>query len=87
MGRGLLSKSLYFSLKITGRPIVLTTFSLVAGLLVLSFASFQPIIYFGVLVAITLFAAMLGTIVFLPAVLAIVDGRASARRTGRSGKE
>jgi hypothetical protein len=30
---------------------------------------------------------MLGTIVFLPAVLAIVDGRASARRTGRSGKE
>ena len=53
--------------RITGRPIVLTTVSIVAGLLVLCFASFKPIVYFGLLVSISLTAAMVSTLLFLPA--------------------
>jgi hydrophobe/amphiphile efflux-3 (HAE3) family protein len=54
------------SLKITGRPIVLTTVSLVAGLIMLCFASFKPVVYFGYLVAGALFSTMIGTLVFIP---------------------
>ena len=57
---------------ITGRPIVLTTLSIMAGLLVLCFASFKPIVYFGLLVSVSLFAAMIGTLVFLPVMIRMV---------------
>ncbi|MBI9109429.1 MAG: MMPL family transporter [Spirochaetales bacterium] len=58
---------------ITGRPIVLTTISIVAGFIILSFASFKPIIFFGILVSISLFAAMLSTLIFLPAFILFID--------------
>lgn len=62
-------KALQDSLRITGRPIILTTLSLVAGLMMLCFASFKPVIYFGYLVAGTLFSTMIGTMVFIPAAI------------------
>ncbi|PIE04103.1 MAG: hypothetical protein CSA76_06005 [Spirochaetales bacterium] len=65
--------ALHNSLKITGRPIVLTTLALVAGLMMLFVASFKPIVYFGYLVAGTLFSTMLGTIVFIPAAIAFME--------------
>jgi len=61
------------TLQRTGRPIVLTTLSLAAGMLILCFASFKPIVFFGILIAGTLFTAMLATIFILPAVLVIAD--------------
>ena len=57
------------SLRITGRPIVLTTLSLVAGLLMLCFAGFKPVVFFGFLIAGTLFSTMVGTIIFIPAAI------------------
>jgi uncharacterized protein len=57
------------TLKIAGRPIIITTTSIIGGLLVLTFASFRPIIYFGLLVAVALFTAALGTLLILPAIL------------------
>ncbi|RKX78996.1 MAG: hypothetical protein DRP87_04640 [Spirochaetes bacterium] len=59
------------TLTIAGRPIMLTTSSIVGGLLVFCFASFQPIIYFGLLVAMALFTAALGTLVILPVFLTL----------------
>ncbi|MDC7127158.1 MAG: efflux RND transporter permease subunit, partial [Spirochaetales bacterium] len=50
---------------VTGRPIILTTLSIIAGLLILCFASFKPIKYFSILVSISLLAAMLGTLLFI----------------------
>lgn len=70
------------TLLITGRPIVLTTVSLVAGLLMLCFASFTPVVYFGYLIAGTLFAAMVGTIVFIPAAIVYYE-KFSERRERR----
>ncbi|MBI9109015.1 MAG: MMPL family transporter [Spirochaetales bacterium] len=58
---------------ITGRPIVLTTISIVAGFMVLGFASFKPIVFFGILVSISLFAAMFATLIFLPAFIIVID--------------
>jgi hydrophobe/amphiphile efflux-3 (HAE3) family protein len=57
------------TLKTTGRPILLTSLSLVAGLLVLCFSQFLPILYFGILVSIALVTTTAGAIVILPALL------------------
>ena len=77
-GRQDIEKGIVKTLSVTGRPIVLTTLSILAGLLILSFAAFKPIRYFGVLVAFTLSAACIGTIVVLPAVLALKPRRLAA---------
>lgn len=57
------------ALKIAGRPIIITTTSIIGGLLVLTFASFRPITYFGVLVSLALLTAAVSTLVILPAIL------------------
>ncbi len=63
------------TLQVSGRPIFLTTVSIVGGLAVLLFASFKPIVYFGVLVLISLSATCIGTLLFLPAFLSFMKGR------------
>ena len=78
LSRGDVDTAIRNTLAVTGRPIVLTTLSILAGLLILSFATFKPIRYFGLLVAFTLAAACIGTIVVLPAVLSLSRGRAFA---------
>ncbi len=67
----------------TGRPIVLTTLSIVSGMLMLSFGSYVPIRYFGSLMSVTLLACMISTLVFLPSfallfdwIKSLFDGRA-----------
>jgi hypothetical protein len=72
------------SLKITGRPILLTSLSIVGGLLVLTVAQFKPIVYFGFLVALALAATALGTLLILPAALSL---RESIRRRLRRRRE
>ncbi len=74
--------ALSWSLRITGRPIVLTTLSMVAGLMVLCFASFKPVVYLGYLVAGTLFSTMVGTVIFIPAAITLYE-KFLARKTLR----
>ncbi|MDC7227825.1 MAG: MMPL family transporter [Spirochaetales bacterium] len=69
------------SYQITGRPIILTTVSIVAGFSILGFASFKPIVYFGLLVSISLAAAMISTLLFLPAFLAAYSRIKDIRRS------
>ncbi len=57
----------------TGRPIILTTVSVDAGLIMLLFASYTPIRYFGILMCVALTAAMLATLCVLPPVLIAAD--------------
>jgi uncharacterized protein len=63
------------TMNITGRPIVLTTLAIDGGLIVLGFGVFKPIVYFGLMVIITLSAACLGTVLVLPAVLSVGRGK------------
>ena len=53
----------------TGRPIILTTVSIVAGMLALLFASFTPIKYFGLFMTVALTVAMMATLFILPSVM------------------
>ena len=62
-------KIITHTLKIAGRPILLTSISLIAGLLVLVFSSFMPIAYFGFLVSLALFTTTIGALIILPAIL------------------
>ena len=59
----------------TGRPIVITTFSIVAGLLFLAVAQFQPIRYFGLLIVFTLLTACFSTIILLPSLSRLTAGK------------
>lgn len=61
------------NLRETGRPIILTSLSIDAGLMMLIFASFRPVRYFGVLMCIALTAAMIATLCILPPTLVLVD--------------
>jgi len=57
----------------TGRAIILTTLSIDAGMIMLCFASFKPIKYFGILMCVALTAAMLATLYILPPVLILCE--------------
>lgn len=57
----------------TGRPIILTTVSIVFGMMMLSFASYTPIRYFGLLMSVTLFGCMISTLVIMPPVVIMIN--------------
>jgi uncharacterized protein len=59
------------TLAVTGQPVLLSSLSIVIGLLVFATAAFRPIVYFGMLVLFTLLATTLGTLVTLPTLLAL----------------
>jgi predicted RND superfamily exporter protein len=54
------------TLQETGRPITLTSSSIILGMLVLTLASFAPIQYFGLLLALALLTTTLSTLFTLP---------------------
>jgi len=66
-------KSIQHNILDTGRPIILTTLSVDAGLLMLLFASFNPIKYFGILMCLALTVAMLSTLLVLPSFLILFN--------------
>lgn len=53
----------------TGKPIVLTTFILMGGFVTLMLSNFQSIYYFGLLICITIFIALLADLFLLPVLL------------------
>jgi hypothetical protein len=77
-----LKERLVEALSITGTPIFFTSFTLIAGFCVLLFSSFKPILYFGLLISVTMFGCFIGVIFILPAFIymvkpgAIIQGRA-----------
>ena len=53
----------------SGIPIFFTSFTLIAGFCVLLFSSFKPILYFGLLISVTMIGCFIGVIFVLPASL------------------
>ncbi|NCD06091.1 MAG: RND transporter, partial [Spirochaetia bacterium] len=66
-------KALSRTIQETGRPIVLTTISIVFGMLMLTFGSYMPIKYFGILMSVALMNSMLATIIILPSFIILVE--------------
>jgi predicted RND superfamily exporter protein len=71
-------KTLAETVGVTGRPILLTTLSIVAGLLVLTLASFRPVVYFGLLLVFALSATCASTLTVLPALISLSRRRRTA---------
>lgn len=61
------------TLKETIRPIILTSISIVGGMLVMLFASYSPIKYFGLLLAFALILTTLSTLILLPSTILLVE--------------
>jgi predicted RND superfamily exporter protein len=59
------------TLLVMGQPVLLSSLSIVAGLLVFLTAAFRPVMYFGLLVTFALVATTFGTLVTLPSLLAL----------------
>lgn len=57
----------------TGRPIMLTTLSIVAGMMMFLFASYTPVRYFGSLMSVALINCMLSTLLMMPSVIYLVS--------------
>ena len=55
------------TLEETGRPILLSSISLIAGLMMLLFESFIPVKYFGLLLSFALLVTTAATLFILPA--------------------
>ena len=76
-----LDERLRIALVNSGIPIFFTSFTLVAGFSVLLFSSFKPILYFGLLISVTMLGCLIGVIFVLPAIIfmlkpkAIIKGR------------
>ncbi|MDX9915599.1 MAG: MMPL family transporter [Sphaerochaeta sp.] len=67
----------------TGRPIILTSLSIVVGMLMLLFASYTPVRYFGTLMSLALLDCMLSTLFIMPSMIILVT-KARERLTKRS---
>jgi uncharacterized protein len=65
-----------------GQPIILSSFSIIAGMLVFLSAAFRPVMYFGMLVTFTLLATTIGTLITLPSLLGL-DARVRLARAER----
>jgi predicted RND superfamily exporter protein len=61
------------TLSYTSRPILFTSLALTGGFLVFLFSSFRPIVFFGLLVAVSIFACTFATLFILPSLLVIAD--------------
>jgi hydrophobe/amphiphile efflux-3 (HAE3) family protein len=71
-----LKERLKQALGVTGTPIFFTSFTLIAGFTVLVFSNFKPILYFGLLISVTMFGCFIGVIFILPAFIYLVKPKA-----------
>ena len=62
----------------TGRPIIMTSISIICGLGMLLFAQFKPISYFGFLIIIALLSTTIATLIFLPVII-YLHGKIASR--------
>jgi predicted RND superfamily exporter protein len=67
-GEGVVA-ALHETINISGKAIIINVFSVSAGFLVLLFSEMVPLEYFGLLIALSMFASGLGALTLLPAIL------------------
>jgi predicted RND superfamily exporter protein len=61
--------ALHETISISGKAIIINLFSVSAGFLVLLFSEMVPLEYFGLLIALSMFASGLGALTLLPSIL------------------
>jgi predicted RND superfamily exporter protein len=63
--------ALHETINISGKAIIINVFSVAAGFLVLLYSEMVPLEYFGLLIALSMFASGLGALTLLPAILVL----------------
>jgi uncharacterized protein len=58
-----------------GRPVIITSFLLIGGFLILTVGSFAPTVYFGLVTAIIIALALVCDLLVLPAMMLTVDAK------------
>jgi predicted RND superfamily exporter protein len=71
------------TLRYAGRPIFLTSVSLIAGLMILSWSAFTPVVYFGLLVSLAILTTTVGALFVLPAILSRKERPEAPGQTAR----
>lgn len=66
-------RALRETLEQIGRPIVFTTLTICVGFSILMFSSFKPTAVFGIMMTITLLAALVGDLILLPSLMQHVE--------------
>jgi uncharacterized protein len=56
-----------------GRPIIFTTLTIGIGFLILTFSSFKPTAVFGVMMVVTMLAALVGDLILLPSLMLNIE--------------
>ena len=82
-------KVIEHTLKVAGRPMILTSLSITCALLVFVFSAFRPILYFGVLISISLVMTTAGALTLLPSLLytgSLQDARKAQKTGAAAGK-
>ena len=79
-------RTIEHTMKVAGRPMLLTTLSIMSALLALTFSRFRPIAYFGLLISLSLMFTTLGALILLP-VLLHWDARGKIRRAARRAEK
>ena len=69
------SAAMYRTLAGTGRAIIFTTVVITAGFVILVFSNFLPNVYFGSLMGLTMFGALLGDLIILPVLFLVARPR------------
>jgi predicted RND superfamily exporter protein len=68
-----LNQAIYESVATSGKAIIINCLSVSLGFLVLIFSEMVPLLYFGVLIAVSMISSGLGALTLLPAVLLIIN--------------
>lgn len=76
-------EAIQFALHSSGRAVILTSIILVSGFSVMLLGSFVSYIYVGLFSAMIMTLALVGDIIFMPALLYLLDGKSSSRGSAR----
>lgn len=66
-------RALRQTLRHIGRPIIFTTLTISIGFSILTMSSFKPTAIFGIMMAVTMFSALVGDLILLPSMLLHVE--------------
>ncbi len=66
-------ESIRKTLQVAGKAIIFTSLALILGFAVLTISSFKPVIFFGMLMGITMTATTIGALLILPAVIKLTQ--------------
>ena len=68
------------TMHVSGNGILINFLAVSAGFLVLAFSDFVPIIYFGILIALSMFGSSMGALTLLPAILLLKNKKKKVKR-------